>query len=143
MIMCSLWCDKPGEELDTISCECRDKDDIRDDYYPEWATPYDIQESKRQGQLDFKNRLTVCPYEELEGEQDCNGTQYFDELACKWFKKNQCKRGCDEGYSLSPRSFCKCIPDKKIAKMYPKWADEWDRKESRLNGVDNKCNKKD
>ena len=143
MVMCFKWCDKPGTEMDpTMSCECRDKDEIRDEYYPEWATPYDIQESKRQGELDYYNRLTVCPYEDLEGEQDCNGSHYYDELACKWFKKGQCYRWCDEGYSLSPLSFCECVPDAEVASHYPEWANVWDRYESRYYGFHNKCKSK-
>ena len=127
MWMCMMWCVEPGTEFNpTLGCYCEDKSTIRESLYPFWATLYDIQQSRRSGEQDFFNRHQVCKYEDLEGEQNCEKNQYYDELACQWFSRSQCKKMCPEGFSLSPFEKCTCLPNAEIEDIYPEWADEHD-----------------
>jgi len=80
MIMCP-----PGQEMDPIlGCACADMKQIRETYYPAWATPYDIDQAFSQGYQAWLqwNKVRVCPIENDSNSEKCEKGFYWNELAC-------------------------------------------------------------
>ena len=68
----------------TKGCVCMDIDELRETYYPSWATPYDIKLSISEGykyyfDLEKTLRLKDC----VAKDQKCEDGSYFEEHACK------------------------------------------------------------
>lgn len=68
---------------------------------------------------------------------DNYSTHYYDMLACACLAQDHCVNiTCEENFSLDPYEECgECLPDEKIAGIYPEWATETDKAEYKEVGI--------